>query len=66
MESQYKHLYNYYKENGELLNLFPELKHRDREAPNLWEQDKKKFIELQEEFENILGKEVDIEDEYTD
>jgi hypothetical protein len=58
---KYKPLYDTLTENKELLNLFPELSNSSK--TNSWEQDSKKFTELNDNQQEML-KDFDIEEEY--
>lgn len=49
---KYRKLYEALLDNGELLELFPELRKKGKE--NNWETDKDKFSKLQEEQEEAL------------
>lgn len=51
-------LYEALLEDGDLLDLFPELKRKNKQ--NSWEIDKNKFIKLQEEQEKALN--INVED----
>lgn len=50
---RYRNLYEALLDNGELLDLFPELKRKSKE--NNWELDKDKFTKLQKEQEDALN-----------
>jgi len=49
---RYKKLYDCLLENGELCDIFPELRRKHKE--NNWENDKNIFTRLQEEQEKAL------------
>lgn len=55
---RYRMLYEALLEDGDLLDLFPELKRKNKQ--NSWETDKNKFIKLQEEQEKALN--INVED----
>lgn len=50
---KYRKLYEALLDNGELLDLFPELYKKGKE--NSWETDKAKFTRLQEDQEKALN-----------
>ena len=54
-------LYDSYLDNGDLLEVFPELRRKSKE--NSWELDKEKFIKLNKDFEQATHLDLHLDEE---
>ena len=54
-------LYDSYLDNGDLLEVFPELRRKSKE--NNWELDKEKFIKLNKDFEQATHLDLHLDEE---